>query len=481
MSKIVNTGKTYKTYKNLPPLAGIGTISETIEKSLSVEECSNRFKRFHYSLQRLYEIFISQIASEPIYELKMAFSLHSHYCAEHISAIRNRVSEMREPPLGLDQVPHPTLEIFFDEILKCSTTSERLVALYEITLPALIQGIKDHQNETNPLADHPSVRVLRFALFELEEMQRYGTEAISCLVSEEEKTQMKPWTQLLQTLLTQSGKLDGTQTDSIDPDFTPNPIYSQKDFVYDKTPQRDERFIDPYNAGVNAETFLHTPEFDPSSKVPMMFYKRIREIDVPEMMASILFETKEKTWEYYRSMTRQLWDEARHAMMGEVGFISLDIDWTKIPINFTWSLSLNQQLKPFERHAILYFIEQGLMPKNGKRYEWEVGVSSQNPLAELFQDYDWADEVLHAKVGREWYVPEFENTKKATQYGDECWSKVLMNWSKWKDDGLTEHHNWWPDLYESYCQKQGEKPNAQALEFSDTYENTRADLQSIAV
>ena len=43
----------------------------------------------------------------------------------------------------------------------------------------------------------------------------------------------------------------------------------------------------------------------------------MREIDVPEMMASILAEAEEKPWEYYRDMTRQLWDEARHAMMGE--------------------------------------------------------------------------------------------------------------------------------------------------------------------
>ena len=34
------------------------------------------------------------------------------------------------------------------------------------------------------------------------------------------------------------------------------------------------------------------------------------------------------------------------------------------------------------------------MPKTGKRFEWEVGLASHNPLAALFQDYDWADEVL---------------------------------------------------------------------------------------
>ena len=30
-------------------------------------------------------------------------------------------------------------------------------------------------------------------------------------------------------------------------------------------------------------------------------------------------------------MTRQLWDEARHAMMGEVGFVALGVDWTAGP------------------------------------------------------------------------------------------------------------------------------------------------------
>ena len=56
-------------------------------------------------------------------------------------------------------------------------------------------------------------------------------------------------------------------------------------------------------------------------KTLMMFYKRLREIDVPEMMATIIAETPDKPWDYYRDMTRQLWDEARHAMMGEVGFV----------------------------------------------------------------------------------------------------------------------------------------------------------------
>jgi hypothetical protein len=42
--------------------------------------------------------------------------------------------------------------------------------------------------------------------------------------------------------------------------------------------------------------------------------------------------------------------------------------------------------------------------KTGKRFEWEVRAGSHNPLSALFQDYDWADEVLHPRIGRDWYL-----------------------------------------------------------------------------
>src|SRR4029078_8351075 len=130
-----------------------------------------------------------------------------------------------------------------------------------------------------------------------------------------------------------AGGLAGTQTPSgkkIDR------RYSAKPYEYDRQPRRDERFPDPYNMGVNAEVFLYDEKFPPQPKTLMMFYKRLREIDVPEMMSSIILETPDKPGDSYRDMTRQLWDEARHAMMGEVGFEQLGIDWGKqVMVNYT--------------------------------------------------------------------------------------------------------------------------------------------------
>jgi len=406
---------TYKSYRNLPPLAGICPMAEAMKPGLSVEECVRRLKRCHYSFKRLHQICTARITAEPIYELKMAFSLHAHLCAEHVTALRRRVGEMREPPLGLESVPDAPLEIFFDEILCAPTTEELVLGLYEKALPALKAALERHMADTNVLADHPSVRVCRFALLEVEDMLKFGAQSIAGLIDGAVRQRTGNWLALLDECLAAAGGLDGTQTPA---GKALARHHSAKPYRYDGRPKRDERFPDPYNMGVNAEVFLYDEKFPPEPKTVMMFYKRLREVDVPEMMASILTETPDQPWDYYRDMTRQLWDEARHAMMGEVGFVSLGIDWPKkVMVNFTWSLGLNTQLKPFERHAVLYFIEQGLMPRNGKRFEWEVGLASHNPLSALFQDYDWADEVLHARIGRDWYLKQFDDPKTAIQYG----------------------------------------------------------------
>src|SRR5499427_5889929 len=128
---------TYRSYRNLPPLAGVCSMEEAMKPGLSVEECVRRLKRYHYAFKRLNQIFVARITAEPIYELKMGFSLHAHLCAEHVSALRKRVGEMREPPLGLEVVPHAALEVLFDELLSAPTTEELVAGLYSKALPAL--------------------------------------------------------------------------------------------------------------------------------------------------------------------------------------------------------------------------------------------------------------------------------------------------------------------------------------------------------
>ncbi len=465
------TDMTYRSYRDLPSLAGLASIDDAARPGLGVEACVARLKLYHYAFHRLHEILTARITAEPIYELKTAFAHHAYLCAEHVSALRQRVSEMREPPLGLEETPHAALQIAFDEILAAPTTDALLLGLYAVALPQLDEATARYLRETNPLTDAPSVRVLRFARLELDDMLSFGKHALECVVTDEASAKYRDWVAYLDALFQSGSTASGGE--EYERRFSATP------YVYDRIPKRDERFQDVWNQGVNAESFLYNPELPAKPKTLMMLYKRLREIDVPEMMASIISETKGKPWEYYRDMSRQLWDEARHAMMGEVGFVALGVDWTKACITVNWSHRLNTECTPIERHAVLYFIEQGLMTKTGKRYEWEVGVESGLPLIATIQDFDWADEVLHAQLGRQWYIPEIGDLKGALAYGDQCWSRILSNWQAVKDQGLTQHANWWPSVYQAACASWGEMPDATVLAFAETYEGARADLKNV--
>ena len=461
----------------IPKLAGLCSMERAIHADWSVAESVSRWKRLHYVLKRTYQILVSRITSEPIYELKTAYSHHAYLCGEQVSLIRSRVSEMRQPPLGLDLVPHEGLEQLMDEVQCSTTTGELLTGIYEVVVPAILSACEQIKADAHPLADAPSVRAAKLIAFEISELKEFGDLAIAQVVTESDRESMGQWTAELNACLSYAGNLDGTAESQGE---LPERRYSRQSFEYEKEPKRDSRFQDPFNAGVNPEAFLYDERFSAQDKTLMMYYKRIRELDVPEMMASILVELgDEEPWEFHMEMIRQLWDEARHAMMGEVGFVSQDIDWTKIPINFTWSRNLNLQLEPRERHGVLFFIEQGLMPRTGKRYEWEVATESGDPLSAMFQDFDWADEVLHAQIGRRWYVPKFESLNEAMAYGDKCWTKVLSQWKEYKDTGLTEHRNWWPEIYQQACRQWNKQPDAAALAFCETYEESRADLNKI--
>ena len=91
----------YRTYKDLPALAGIATFEEARRPGMQVDECVGRLKRLHYAFKRLHQIFAARITAEPIYELKSAFSLHAHLCAEHTGVhVRARALWPAENLLG---------------------------------------------------------------------------------------------------------------------------------------------------------------------------------------------------------------------------------------------------------------------------------------------------------------------------------------------------------------------------------------------
>ncbi|HMN31464.1 MAG TPA: hypothetical protein PKE45_25165, partial [Caldilineaceae bacterium] len=138
-------------------------------------------------------------------------------------------------------------------------------------------------------------------------------------------------------------------------------------------------------------------------------------------------------------------DEARHAMMGEVGLYQYGVAFYECPIELEGAVALNAAFDPLEAHVVLWGIEQGLMRRDtGKRFELERAESSGEPLVVAFQDYDWADEVLHAQIGRRWLLPEFGSMENLQATADELKARWFVEMDKLIPPGPIQE--WWPDF-----------------------------------
>ena len=363
----------------------------------SVDENVQLLLRYHWIEKRLSEVATARLPATPEWEVKGGFALHQYLDCEHASALRTRIREMRHPAPRTDVAPDAELESQLARLNEASTTLDLLKGIQEIRRE-LLASYREHFERTNPLVDHPTRRMLRFIILEEEEMLDWYDTAVAAGPSARLAAGFKP--------------------------------------------ERDQRFTESYNFNFpphNVKPLMYVPV---DERNLALLCKRLLEMDVPEMMASFITELKDQPWDFHREYKRQLWDEARHSMMGEVAFESRNIDWTQIPLNVGFSLRLNLYASPEERQLLLWAIEQSLMPgESGKRYEYEIAQAAGDELSTHFHDYDWADEVLHAQIGRRWLKP---NGDEAMREGERVHEKTWAALEQYRH--LQPQREWWHDF-----------------------------------
>jgi hypothetical protein len=432
----------------VPELAGLGTYAEAARVGFSVDENVRRLLRYQWTARRIMATLVAHLPATPTWEVKCALALHQWQLAEQVEAIRQRIGEMRRPVPALDTPPDEALHRAWEELLRSRGEAELLAGVYGVALPALVEAYREHLGRANRLVDHPTRRVLRFALAELEEAADWGTRALAALEAREPgfRDAAADWRRHLTAYLTAAGGIGGGSAEGAPaaPLDLPPPR-SAAPFAPDFHPRRDGRFRGSYNFVFPPHEVYNHPDVPADERNLALLAKRTLEMDVPELMASVMTERIDLPWEFQRDYSRQLWDEARHAMMGSVAFEARGIDWTAIPLNVGFALRLNLHATAQERQTVLFGIEQSLMPATtGKRFEYETAVAAGDSLSAHFHDYDWADEVLHAQIGRRWLKldgigPE-QAMDQAARIHQRTWAEL---------DRYRERHpqvDWWDDF-----------------------------------
>ena len=400
-------------YDSIPELSGVATYESAARVGYSVAENVRRLLHFHWTERTLMRTLVARLPSMPIWEVKCAFALHQWQSAERIDALRGRIAEMRNPVPNLDSPPRasdaaPDLSDAFDEIEHTEDHRALVSLIYARVFPEIARAYRQHVAETNPLVDYPTRRILTFALLEIDEAIQWGASALEAIPERR-----------------------GASPVCVDAPFAP---------------QRDERFHGLYNFDFPPHVVYNMATVPADERNLALLCKRALEMDVPEMMASFMTERVDQPWEFYRDYSRQLWDEARHAMMGTVAFEAKGIDWKReIPLNVSFALRLNLHADPLERQIMLYAIEQSLMPgETGKRFEHETAVEAGDALSAHFHDYDWADEVLHAQIGRRMLKRDRITSQQASERAKAVHDKTWAALDRYRT--LDAQENWWPEF-----------------------------------
>ncbi|HEU0301739.1 MAG TPA: hypothetical protein VFR37_19960 [Longimicrobium sp.] len=428
----------------IPELAGLCDYGQAARVGLSVEENVRRLLRLHWTEKRLMEIALAHLPSTPEWEVKCALALHQWQDAEHADAIRRRITEMRNPAPRLDVPPDAPLEAFLDEALRPRDTVELLTGIYRVARPALVRAYRRHLELSNPLVDHPTRRMIRINLAEQEEALAWGEAALDALLADgAARGRAAAWAAHLDRYLHAARGIAGDEPIE-DAEPLPPPRAAEP-FAADTTPRRDARFAGQHNFNFPPHVVYNAPGVPADERNLALLCKRTLEMDVPEMMASFMTERRDQPWEFYRDYARQLWDEARHAMMGSVALEARGVDWTRIPLNVGFSLRLNRHADPLERQLLLWAIEQSLMPGDtGKRFEYRTASEAGDELSAHFHDYDWADEVLHAQIGRRWLKREGIGVEEALELARQVHERTWAALDGYR--ALEPQADWWADF-----------------------------------
>lgn len=388
---------------------------------MDVTGCSARLHRLAYVEERLMFLQAVHIVTSPERDLKGLLSRLQYEDGGHSTQLKMRLTEMRVAKNKAYKAPDDRLKLVFDEAMFSSSSIELLAALVTVFKPALLEAYRRYLADTNGLADYPSVSIIRRIVAEEQEGLHLLQQAYQDIVDTPEKAaQASDWSHTLLSMLSSAGGVDGATATPVE---AIQPARARQPYQVARTPGRDETFPHIWD-------FEHSENSHVSERLAQIVATRLGELTIAEALAIVLWEVKDQPWEFYSDLSRHMWDEMRHSLFGEAATEDILGDRSAMPMR-DFEIDYLFKLSPIELYSLLGVgVEAGLMKyPPGKREEYEFCRDiARHPLMTIFQDFDWADEVLHVNIARqrlkEWYRGNQDELMELAQKGLEFRSQT---------------------------------------------------------
>lgn len=193
---------------------------------LSVAESAKHIRHYRYAEERMMRIMGGWVAVTPELSAKLLLGRHVWDCAQHADLWGKRSPELRAPA----QVSEPPNEAFahFMDLLESPEefhqTPERLVGIYRVLKPHLLEAYEDYLARANAVYEPPTRRILQRIIEEERRHTAAGRVILSHLLKAPEASERaRSWQGRLEALVRDAGGVTGTDAGAVPvPDVGPD-------------------------------------------------------------------------------------------------------------------------------------------------------------------------------------------------------------------------------------------------------------------
>ena len=382
----------------------------------NVKENAQRLANYRYLEVQLMEMLGGWSHTTPQLAFKATFGYHVYDHAQAADMLGERLEQLRsgryrEEP-ATDDFAH-----LCEDVWNLATPLDRLVAVYRVLEPHLVSTYVYHADATDPLADTPTVRLLRQLAALGQSRVAWGQAVIESLArSPEERRRAIDIQAAIEGRLVACGGVTGQGIESHWLTFhsaraeekPPGRIKRGKSgYRYEKRcAPLDHPIVEaPFWFSGDRADFRAAYKSDDEwsiagfrNKFHQLLYG---EVETTDRMGKMLAEFPQLPWEMRMELAHQMWDEARHieivakACEDELG---ATLGYGPWPLAWWW---MQNETDPLRRIAVTNSWSEANLMHTLRMWRVQAEKRGYTRIAELC-DYLQADELTHVKLATNW-------------------------------------------------------------------------------
>jgi hypothetical protein len=363
-----------------------------------VDENARRLLRFFYLERRLMQGLGSWTLAIPEFETKLETGRHIFYHGDAARRLRERLHEQEKRLREIDDYRDAEIDTLIEETLSAADTPELLIGAHLVVGRALETAYRHHIDDTDPVADAPTIRCFRQILLDYEPMLTWAEQAISAYVEGGvDEARLEGWRWHLSRLLASIGGVTGADERTRRPETL---RIDSKPYARGTAPMRDCRF----------DTFVMTGDYnvaDGEPRYPLGSYEEQRlrfvrtqrdEVDAIEAFGTFIWDIRFKDFQAEYDLARITWDEARHTEIGHKSLLTMGYDPFELPNRLTSSTCRGPMEPEYAMAEINLFGEIGVIKTIGGLID-RAREQGDSILAHT-SDFIRSDERTHVRKGQ---------------------------------------------------------------------------------